>query len=176
MSDATEAPRALTPRELLFVECVVGGDPYAVAARRCGYAEKNSRHQGADMARRPHVRAAIDAGFAEKAREAGHTAARVQLELAAVGYAHPGLYDVDQATGAVTVKPGIPAHYLGAVAGVRAVRGPKGRVLVVALHEKNTALRNAGVNLGMFVERTATAETTLDALLREAASDGDGEP
>lgn len=182
MSEDTEAPelRELSPRERTFVERVLAGDDGTTAVVTAGWSEKSAKYQARDLMKRPHILAALEEGWTERAREAGYGQRRIQLELAAIMFARVSDFDVD-ADGTVSVKAGRPAWLLGAVSGVKwknytyVEHGVKlsGLRPEITFWDKNTALRNAGVNLGMFVERTATAETTLDDLLREAARGDD---
>lgn len=178
MSDAPEATPALRPlteRQRRFVEAYCATGSPLKAARAAGYSPKHARVYGQDLLKLPHVRAAVEARWGELAHEVGYTQKRVQVEIAAISYARVDMFVVDQATGRVRTRPGVPKHYLAAVSGVKTVTGlVDGKptpILVPVLFEKNASLTTAGKNLGMFVERVLTAETTLDDLLREAARD-----
>lgn len=57
--------RPLSPREAAFVAYRIGGKNGADAARAAGYAPKAAKHMASELMKRPHVRAAIEAGLAE---------------------------------------------------------------------------------------------------------------
>lgn len=185
MSDAPEATPALRPlteRQRRFVEAYCATGSLLKAALAAGYSPKHARVYGQDLLKLPHVRAAVEARWADLAQEAGYNQRRLQIELAALAFSDISHYQVDTETGEVTLTKDAPAHAMRAVQKIKrriTSRTKDGETettvdVEIALWDKNTAIANAGKNLGMFVERVLTAETTLDELLREAAgADGD---
>lgn len=84
---ATKKPRALTPREKLFVKEYMVDLSLTHAAKRAGFAEKSARGTGHELMQRPHVAAAIEAAMAERSKRTEIQADDVLRRLWAVASA-----------------------------------------------------------------------------------------
>jgi hypothetical protein len=176
MSDSREVWPLLNARERAFVEYVAIGKSYAYAARRAGYASKNSARQGSEMAQRPHLRAAIDRRRRELAEEVGLSAGGVLHELALIAHSDLGWFGCDPATGEITLKAGAPKGARRALAKIKRTITHRTigkdddaeRVTTItaefALWDKPTALLKAGQHTGAFDDERLDVEATRDLL------------
>lgn len=163
----------MTPEELFFAEAYLIDRNGKWSAVRAGIPEKQASLWAAAALKKPAVRAKIEQLVQEKRDEISGLRTRVLEELCAIGFSRHNDY-VQGDDGTITLN-GEPLEGAKGKAHA-AVKSIKRRThyerdpdssdpnALRAVHEvefqlwdKNTALRNIGVHLGMFIERSAAA-------------------
>ncbi len=122
-------PDALTHRERQFVAAFAEECNATEAARRAGYSEKNAKHQGAALLRRPRVVAAVDRALDQKARRHQINADRILSEVVAMALFDPRrLYGPD---GKILPPHEWPDDAAAGVAGFKVTRTAAGETIQV---------------------------------------------
>lgn len=153
--------QALTMKERLFVaEYLVDLAPTR-AMEAAGYASAN-RKRANELMNRPRIAAAIYACIQHRMDRLRVSQDRVVEELGNLAFA--SLTDViDWDDREVTIKSldDIPKHVRPAIKEISETRGPNGRTLKVAMHDKNPALNNLMRHFGAYHDKM-TVEHKLD--------------
>lgn len=142
----------LSAKEIIFVEHVVKGEPLAKAAQKAGYAKGHSYHQGSQMAKRPHVQAAIAKLMAKAAARIEISAEAVLQEVAAIAFSDLRNY-ATWGVGGVVIKESAQLGQRDARALAEVYDAPK-RGKGVKLYDKLAALKLLGEYVGVFKKDT----------------------
>lgn len=146
----------LNRRQQLFVAEYLRDLNALKAAERAGYSTRGSKSAGEQLLQQPHVRAAVDAALAERAKRLQLSADDVLVELAIIGRSDVRWFVVDD-DGNLALAEGAPDHAWRAVQSVKTTdrmteAGVRTRTIEVRLWPKVQALELAGKHLGTWKE------------------------
>lgn len=151
--------RSLTPRQARFVEEYLVDLNATQAAVRSGYSPRTALQQGPRLLTYPAVVTAIAERKAVRSERVGFTAEEVLKELALLVKSDVRDFTMDEKTGELALRAGVPDEAWRSVASVkrrvRIVPQKDGEPIIerdmeVRLWDKNAAIEKAMKHLGMF--------------------------
>jgi len=176
----TSRPR-LNPKQTRFAQEYLVDLNATRAALRAGYSPKTANQQGARLLANVGVGGLITELQAARADRTAVEADRVLQEIALLSYSDIRHYVIDSA-GNLGLAEGAPDYAMRAVSSVK--RRTRTRVfgeIIETVHEvefklwdKPASVRMAAMHLGLLKQVHEVHDKTLEALLKEVGSDGDG--
>lgn len=112
----------LTARERRFADLYATTPNASKAYVDAGYdvtSYDSVRKRASELLNKPDVCSYVSMKMTERATRLGVTAERVLTELAVIAFSRPSDYVLNQETGSVDVRPGVPHEALGAVKSIK---------------------------------------------------------
>lgn len=152
-----DALDALLPMQRRFCEEYAIDLAVGAAAMRAGYSPNSAHAQGSTLLKHPKVRRAVELLIEERSKLTGITAARVLLELAALGFSNINDYDMNE-YGDIKLRDGVSSRAWRAISSIkRRVTydrlGSPTHEAEIKLWDKPAALKMLATHTGAVVKR-----------------------